>query len=190
MSTVVLFITEVHIKEVSIIDENIDAKLIQNAIREAQDIYVHPILGTGLYNELKTQISAGTLTALNTTLLDDYVKWSLIYWTLYTGVDIFTYKIRNKGIYKQTSENSNSIDLEETRRLMDSFRNKAEWYSERVTKYLLEYQTSYPLYINPGTTVDTIHPKKNNYTTDWYLGGSRKKDSDYNPYENWTDCDC
>jgi len=190
MSTVILFITEAHIKEVSIIDENIDAKLIMNAIREAQDINIHPILGTGLYNELKTQVNAGTVTALNVTLLDDYIKWALIYWTLYQGVDIFTYKIRNKGIYKQSSENSTSLDLEETRRLMDAFRNKAEWYSERITKYLLENQTSYPLYINPGNTVDTIHPKRNNYTTDWYLGGYKKKDNDWNPYENTSDCDC
>lgn len=176
-----LFITEQHIKELSIIDENIDAKLIQNAIREAEDMHIHPILGTALFNELKTQINAGSVSSANDTLLADYIKWSLIYWTMYEGVDIFTYKIRNKGIYKQTSENSTPIDLEETKRLMDNFLNKAEWYSQRLTNYLLENQATFPLYNNAGSGIDTIYPTTNNYTSGWFLGKSLPTNpADYN----------
>lgn len=181
MSTVILFITEVHIKETTPVDENVEAKLIRNAIRDAQEMYILPILGTGLYNELRTQINAGTLTALNTTLLDDYISRALVFYTLYYGVDMFTYKLRNKGIMKQTSENSETITVEELKRLMDSYKNKAEWHSERLTKYLIENEADYPLYINPGNGVDTIYPNKNNYTTDWYLGGRNdcKPGADY-----------
>lgn len=178
----ILMIDETTVKATSFIDENVDVNLIRTTIKTAQDIHILPILGTGLYNEVTTQIDNGKLTALNTTLLNDYITMALVWWTLYEGVDVFTYKFRNKGILRETSEVSQTISLEEVKRLMDSFRNKAEYYSERVTKYLYENQTSYPLILNAGTGIDTIHPNSTNYTTGWYLGGGGKclKPFDYN----------
>lgn len=187
MANIIIFITEEDIKQTSLIDENVDVSLIRNTIREAQDLHIHEILGTGLYNELKTQIDAGTLTALNTTLLDSYVRWSLLYWSLYEGVDVLTYKFRNKSIMKMSSDNGQPISLDEVKRLMDSFKNKAEWYSERVTRYLCENQSSYPLYINPGTGSDTIHPKRNNYDSGWHLGRDNYNSSYKDRFDNTYD---
>jgi hypothetical protein len=98
---------------------------------------------------------------------------ALLWWTLFEGVDVFTYKFRNKGILKETSEVSQTIGVDEVKRLMDSFRNKAEYYSERVTKFLYENQDTYPLINDAGSGVDTIHPNATNYNTGWYLGGNR-----------------
>jgi hypothetical protein len=186
MSDIIIFITEADIKETTFVDDNVDAKLIRQTIREAMDIHIQPILGTTLFEELKTQINSSTLTTLNTTLLESYVRFALIYWTLYEGVDVFVYKFRNKGVQKQTSENGLVIDTDELKRLMDRFRNKAEWYSERVTKYLIENETSYPSYLNPDSGIDVIQPKRNNYTTGWYLGGTRGRSDKYPPSQE--DC--
>lgn len=174
--TIGLIITEQFIKDNTQIDENVDIVHIRNTIREAQDIYIHPLLGSGLYNEIIAGIVAGSTSSNNQTLIDSgYLAWALTYWTLYEGVDTFTYKFRNKGIQKMSSENSQPISSEETKRLMDGFRNKAEWYSERVTRYLCENETTYPLYTNPGNGSDIIYPKKNNFTTGWFLGSDKKQ---------------
>ena len=186
---ITLLISENFIKQSSFIDENVDVALIRTAIVAAQDMHMIDVIGSGLMSELKTQISAGTTTALNITLLDTYISQAMLWWTLYEGADILTFKFRNKSVMKMSSDNGQPVSLEEVKRLMDGFRNKAESYSERVTKYLIQNQSSYPLFTNPGTGADVIFPKMNNFSSGWYLGRSRKRDTDWNPYENLSDCE-
>jgi predicted 2-oxoglutarate/Fe(II)-dependent dioxygenase YbiX len=76
----------------------------------------------------------------------------------------------NKSIVKRTAENTETIQVTDLDRLMNFFKDRAEYYSERITKYLLENSDSYPLFINAGTGYDTEHPKFNNYTQGLYLG--------------------
>jgi hypothetical protein len=166
----VIFISEQYIKDTSYIDENVDIKLLRNSILETQDIRIRSVLGTALYDELKTQITAGTRTALNITLLTDYIAPALKYWVLHDAALILTFKVMNKSIVKRTAENTETIQVTDLDRLMNFFKDRAEYYSERITKYLLENSDSYPLFINAGTGYDTEHPKFNNYTQGLYLG--------------------
>lgn len=176
---VVLMIDETTVKKTTFIDENVDVNLIKATIETAQDLYILPILGTALYNEILGQISAGTLTAANTTLLDTYIRKALVWWTLTEGVDVFTYKFRNKGVLKETSENTQTSSLEEIKRLIDKFRNRAEEYSERTTKYLFENYATYPLILNPGLGIDIVYPTTTNYSSGWYLGRGRPNSNGY-----------
>lgn len=166
---VALFITEQFIKDNTLIDGNVDEKYITITIAEAQKLHILPILGTALYNELNTQIIAGTTTSANQTLLEDYIADALKYWVIYEGVDLFNYKVTNKAIMTKTSDNSQPIQQADVIRLMDRNRNKAEFFSERLTRFLLANETTYPLYINAGSTIDTIYPNYGNYTTGWNL---------------------
>lgn len=178
---VILMTDETTIKATTFIDENVDVNLIRSTIEAAQDLYILPILGTALYNEVLSQISAETLTVANTNLLNNYIRKALVWWTLSEGVDVFTYKIRNKGVLKETSENTQTVSLEEIKRLIDKFRNRAEEYSERTTKFLFENQSTYPLINNAGSGIDTIHPNDTNYQSGWYLGKKRNCNPfDYN----------
>lgn len=167
--SVALFITQQFIKDTTAIDGNVDDKYLLIAIEDAQKIHILPILGTALYNEIAGQITAGTTTALNRTLLDDYIQDALKYWVVYEGIDLFQYKITNKAIMEKSSDNSQSVEQVDVIRLMDRNKDKAEFFSERLTKYLYSNITSYPLFQNAGSAYDTIHPKNNNYTTGWVL---------------------
>jgi hypothetical protein len=169
----VLFISETYIKDTSYIDENVDVKLLRNSILETQDMRILPILGTGLYNECKDQIRLGTKTALNTTLLDTYVNAALKYWVLHDSALILTFKVMNKSIVKRTAENAEVVSVTDLDKLMDFFKNRAEYYSERITKYLLANVTSYPLYLTAGNSIDTIYPKQNNFTQGLFLGTTK-----------------
>lgn len=153
-------------------DENVDEKYIRVSIEIAQQLWMEPIIGSGIYSELQTQINAGTLTALNTTLLTSYIQPAMEYWTLHELVEPMTYKFQNKNVAKKNSDNSNPIDLDEVVHLKNKFKNIAEYRTERIRLYLIENSTDYPLYDNPGTGADTIHPSNNSFSAGWYLGGS------------------
>jgi hypothetical protein len=171
-----LFVTEQFIKDNTLIDGNVDTKYLTVTIADAQRIHILPILGTALYNEIDGQIVAGTVTDLNNTLIVDYIQDALKYWVIYEGIDLFNYHVTNKNISTKTSDNSQPVQQVDVIRLMDRNKDKAEYFSERITKYLLANTTSYPLYSNAGSTIDTIHPKTNNFTTGWNL------DSEQNNY--------
>ena len=171
----VIFISEQALKENSIINENVDMKVLLPVIKLAQEKYMLPILGTGLYNELKTQITAATITVLNKTLLDDYIQPALIWWIMAEAPMPLTYKFMNKSVATRSSENANAASLNDLLKLEERFKDNAEWYSQRITNYLLQNIQSYPLYSNPGSGIDTIVPKKTMYSTGMYLGSTLSK---------------
>ena len=58
--TDVFIISEENLRQFTDINNNVDSKLLKNAVREAQDIEIQRILGTKLYDkitELRNQIS-------------------------------------------------------------------------------------------------------------------------------------
>ena len=63
MSANVLLISEDILKDRTAIHGNIDPKLLFPEIKVAQDMYIHPILGTALYDKIIGDINAsGTTT--------------------------------------------------------------------------------------------------------------------------------
>lgn len=171
----VIFISEQALKDSSIINENVDMKLLLPTIKLAQEKYILPILGTALYNELKAQITNSTLTVLNETLLDDYIQPCLIWWIMAESPMPLTYKFMNKSVATRSSENANAASLNDLLKLEERFKDNAQWYSQRVANYLLENSTIYPLYLNPGNGIDTIVPKKSVYSTGMFLGNTKSK---------------
>jgi len=172
-----LFISEQFIKENTPIDGNVDDKYITTSISDAQKMHIRPITGTALYNEISTQIVNGSVSVLNQTLLNEYLQDALKYWVLYEGLDIFQYKITNKAVVTKKSDDSSPVDTVDIVRLKDSFKDKAEFFSQLATKYLLANVILYPLFTNAGVTLDTIQPNYNNYTTGWNLDDMK---SNYN----------
>ena len=167
------------LKETAYVDENVDDKLLSNTIVYVQDLYILPKLGTGLLNELKTQIDAGTLTALNTTLLSTYVKPVFVYLVLSELPIPMNMKLTNIGIVEKRSENSEPIAFNKIVAFGDKFKNIAEYYAERLKLYLCEHSNDYPLYLNPGTGVDIVRPDRQSYTGGWYLGDDPQQVPDF-----------
>lgn len=162
-------ISETKLKALSKLGQSLDMDIINPLVLEMQEMYIQPILGSTLYNELLTQVDAGTLTAANTTLLNDHIQPCLIKWIEYEAPIELTYKFSSKGLVKRTGEDTEAVDSSEIKDLMDRLKNKAEWYSERVTKFLCENEADYPSYRTPGTGEDVIQPNKSNYQTGWFL---------------------
>ncbi len=178
MATIGLMLHPNEIKANAFVDENVDDKLIRNSIVLAQNLHIMPVLGTGLYNEIKSQIEAETITANNQTLLSDYIQPALEWHSMYELVEPLTYKITNKSIVKKNSENSNPISSSEVVNLKNKFKNIAEERTQRLIAYLCENHATFPLYDNPGTGSDVIYPRKFAFETGWNLQDSYKINRD------------
>ena len=180
----VLFISETFLKDNTLLHENIDFKFIRPVIMLSQDIHLQPKLGTTMFNELKTQIIGGTLTAANTTLLNDYIQPMLLYWVQAEAPAAISYKFLNKGLMQQSSENSSTSSLDEINFISQKYKDKAEWYTERLVNFLLENDADYPAYRNPESGLDVIQPYTRTYTTGMFLGRSKRWISLEDKYES------
>lgn len=144
-----LFVTEEYLQQNSIINDNADWKLIQPTIIGVQDIYIEQILGTQLYEDLKTKIDADPTLAGNPTdlaLIKNYIQPVILWYVQMEAMPIFKYRFMNKGVMVKQSENSQPISESELNQQMDRFRIKAEVYAERLRKYLVYHAGDFPKY--------------------------------------------
>ena len=173
MATTVVFLSEQTLKNESILQDNVDMKVVTPTIRDVQSFYILPILGTSLYNELQDAVRNSTLTTVQRTLLDDYIIPAMVWYTRLELPMNMNYKYFNKAVGVQNADNMNPASMDEILMIMDRAKNKAEWYAERLTKYLMQNQTTFPKYLNqPNAGIDTIYAKHNNYTSGMALGDS------------------
>ena len=171
----VLFISENYLKTSSVINDNADMKILTPTIFWVQDSYLQSILGTDLFEEMKTQINANTVSVANSYLLDNYILKILVNYTLMESTPEFKYRYMNKGLMVKSSDNSQSIDPTEMQYEMDRWRSRAEFYSERLRTYLRKNVSLYPLYVS-NMTYDKIKPNRNSFTTGIYLEGRSDQD--------------
>lgn len=151
------------------VETNYDHEQLREIIWDTQEEYIPKIVGTALYDEIKTQVRTAALTALNQTLLYEYIMPAMKWKVLSEGAVLFTYKIRNKGIVTQTSDNASPASMADIQYYITLFEQKYQFYAQRITNYLLENDTSYPLFSDAGDGVDTVHPNFNQTTIGWYM---------------------
>jgi hypothetical protein len=167
-----LFISVSSIKERTGLHANVDDKLVLPEIKTCQDMYIHPLLGSGLYERLQDGIVANNLTADEVALLDNFVTDTLIYYVLSELPTGLSYQFYNKGLVRKTSDNTDQPQMQDLLDISARYRKRAEFYAERMVKFLKQNaaQGKYNLYLNPGSGLDAIHPDNSAYSTTIYLG--------------------
>lgn len=164
-----LLINQEQLAQESVLNENVDFKLLRQLIVDTQDIHIQQLLGSRLYNKLITEVTNATITGVYATLLNTYVRPCMIAYIVSESPDYLNVKYMNKAIVLKSSDNSKPMDDAQIIRLMEAWRNKAQFRAERVTKYLMENRTSFPEFDVPATGEDAILPNKQNYNTGMYL---------------------
>ena len=170
MSKHTLFISVQSIKDRTGLHANVEEKLVLPEIKTAQDMYILPALGSALYNELQTAVDANTYTQLQTTLLDDYIVDCLIYFVMSELPQGLSYQFYNKGLIRKTGENQESPSMQDMIDVANRYRARAEFYKQRLIKYLKQNNALYPNYLNFGSGIDSIKPDNEGYTVSMYLG--------------------
>ena len=170
MSLNILFISADTIKERSGLHYNVDEKLIKPEIKTSQDMYILPALGSALYNRLQDGISCNNLTCDEKTLLDDYVADTLVNYVLSELPQGLSFQFYNKGLVRKSSDNTDMPSMQDLIDIANRYRARAEFYKQRLIKYLKQNQTLYPLYLNFGAGIDAIQPDNDAYRASIWLG--------------------
>lgn len=139
------FVSEAWIKDNTPINQNVEISMIAPFIGAAQDVKIQPSIGTALYNRLMTGIVNNNLTGNEITLLQ-LIRPSLAYWTLATALPFVANQVRNAGVVKVKSENTESSTKAEVDGLVAAAQNMAQFYMERVLRYLCDNGSSFPEY--------------------------------------------
>jgi hypothetical protein len=162
-----LFISRTDLVKNSIIDGNTDTDKFIQFIRIAQEIEIQNYLGTDLYNKISADIVAGTLTGDYLNLVNDYVQPMLIWWAQVSYLPYAAYQIKNGGVFKHTSENSESVSKNEVDYLVEKARNTAEYYTRRFVDYMSFNSSTFPEY-NSNSDSD-VYPDKDSLFNGWVL---------------------
>lgn len=163
-----LLIQPIDLKRFTFVDGNLDTDKLLQFVKIAQDIHIQSYLGTDLLNKLKADVTAGTISGVYLALLEDFVKPMLIHWSMVEYLPFAAYNVTNKGMYKSTSENAESVDKNEVDFLIQKSRSLAENYSQRFVDYMVYNQSSFPEYTS--NTQNDIYPNHGNgQITNWYL---------------------
>ncbi len=170
MSLNILFISSDTIKERSGLHYNVDEKLIKPEIKTSQDMYILPALGSALYNRIQDGISCNNLTCDEKTLLDDYVADTLVNYVLSELPQGLSFQFYNKGLVRKSSDNTDMPSMQDLIDIANRYRARAEFYKQRLIKYLKQNQTLYPLYLNFGAGIDAIQPDNDAYRASIWLG--------------------
>ena len=161
----VVFISEGRLKKLTSIHENVEPDDLMPFVIQAQDIYIQEALGTKFYNNLKIKVSGGTTTTYEQELLNDYIAPTLANYSLWLAFPHLNYKVKNKALLQGTSEEAATTDLNTTKYVRGSIENTAQFYRERLRKYLEDFAVNFPDYTNPGT--DGMQPNRQN---DYFSG--------------------
>lgn len=166
-----LFITTDDLRRKSIIGGAVDADKFVQFIEVAQDIHIQNYLGTKLYNKISTLIINDTIddagNAVYKTLLNDYLTPMLIWFAQSDYYMFASYQVSNGGVFRHRSESSETPSMQEIKSLVDSSRDKAEFYVRRFLDYMDNNSNSYPEYNDVNE--DGMYPDKNENFNGWVL---------------------
>lgn len=162
-----LFITSDDLKRYSILNGNVDADKFVQWISISQDIHIQNFLGTDLFRKFQNEILAGTLSGAYETLLEDYIKPMVIHWALVEYLPFSAYTIAAKGMFKHTSENSESVSKDEVDYLAEKHRDIAQHYTRRFIDYMCYHKEDFPEY--DSNTNEDIDPSKDANFGGWVI---------------------
>jgi len=157
------FISTELVKERSLINDNVDDKLLKRTILNVQSFKLIPLLGSPLYDSIVTEIEAASVSGDNDTLIQDYLYPFLIAWIEHEMPTNLLHKYTNKSVSKNSSNNSVPLSKSQWDALKSEKQSEAEWHGERATNFLCENDTTYPLYVTFTADQTTILPDKDNY---------------------------
>ena len=159
-----MIINETFFKKFSPIPVNYNMAEIKNYIGVAEKIWVKPLIGNDLFDEIQEQIDNNEVSEENATLLTEGGLWQyLAFATVYEALPIIWSHISEVGITKGKSENADSLTLKDMTYVSQHLRNQVEVLKDQLKKWICEHNEYYPLadVCACGCSCCNKHPKLN-----------------------------
>jgi hypothetical protein len=174
----VLFVNPDYLKRLTNLNGSVEDSYAIPSVIIVQDKIIQQYLGTDLMNSLLAHISAGTLAGDNLSLVDDYVRKAVAWWTMVDLIPSLYVKIDNGGLVIRTAENTSAISPADLHREVERARQNAQFYTERLVSYLCQNSSLFPEYsTNSGSdmTPTTETYNQNGMTYSFGQGGDALK---------------
>lgn len=182
-SSNVFFVSEIYLKENTPITYNVDPKEVYPFIITAQDKFIGDKIGDNLYERLKEGTQAtyyGNLgmtysgTPLNTDeiALMKIIRTCLVHYITFEALPYLSIKIRNIGVVQTADAKQTTAAAEERKRLERLVQSNAEYYLNKLTKYLCTNGDLYPEYEHTNSCCggsNNIDHNVNSFTCDLSL---------------------
>ena len=143
-----MIINEKYLKEYSPIPLNYALSEIRNYIGVAEKIWVVPVLGQELYDEIQSQVDENKLSDENSTLLTEGGLWQyLAFATCLEGLAFIWANFSEVGITLGKSDNSESVNLKDITYIEANLRRQVEVLKDSLIKWLNSHLESFPKYV-------------------------------------------
>ena len=162
-----LFISRTDLVKNSIIDGNVDTDKFIQYLRISQEIHIRNYLGSKLNDKISEDIVNGTLSGDYLTLVNDYIQPMLIHYAMVDYLPFAAYQVKNGGIFKHSSENSETASKEEVDYLVSKERDFAEYYTRRFVDYICFNSSKFPEYTSNKES--DVYPDKDVNSSNWVL---------------------
>jgi hypothetical protein len=152
----ILLLNDNDITKNTILGGNIDVDKYKYCIADAQTAILEEVLGEALYEKIKEDFDADTLTGDYLVLHEKYIVPFLIHASAMEYLKDGAYMVNNGGIYKHSPENGQTVEKNEVDYLVQNQRAKSEIYQQRMEKWLCkknlpEYKFQSDNIVNPKT---------------------------------------
>lgn len=163
-----VLINNEYLKAYSPIPLNYNLDEVRPYIKVAELLYIVPVVGEPLYEELLEQIATSAITEENSVLLLNIYP-SLAIGVCYEALPFIWAHISEVGITKGHSDNSDSIDLKDVNFVSSHLKAQLQARLGNLEYFLKTHLDSYPLYnviddccnVNEKMTFNQIYtPKK------------------------------
>ena len=171
-------LTEEYLKANAPISININLKQIKPYISIAEKIWLIPVLGLPLYEELLEEVNTNTLTEENSTLylmLAPYISFAVIY----ESAPFLMYHFSDVGVTRGKSDNSDSITINEANFISTRLRSTLETLKSNFKKWLDDHSDSYPLYKPDNCSCDNSECTDCDWIIEYYGGGYKNHNWQY-----------
>lgn len=140
----ILFISASKVKAVSVVEDNVDDKVLSNVIATVQETQLKPILGKALYKIVedflteKVADSTFTIPEPEKELIDDYIQPFLVHATVADFIAVNNYKLTNKGTQKLNDNSSTAVSSTENEYIKNHYDNLVSTYKNNLLVFLKE----------------------------------------------------
>lgn len=163
-------ITEEYFKQYSPIPANYDIRELKPYFHVAEAMWILPIIGAPLYDELLDQVEEDNVTPENATLLLNIYPL-LSFAIVSEGLPLISYHMSQVGITKGKSENSDSVSINDVNYISRTLRSQCEVMKKLLKEFLDAHSDLYPLYYSDNNIQCDCDGEGWDWITAYYTDG-------------------
>lgn len=159
-----LFLNKDEIAKTTIVGGNVEVDKYSFCIFNVQVTIIEPLLGSELYDKIISDIQSETLTGDYEFIFNEFVRPITKNMAVAEYVEISNYNLGNKGLFKPSSENSETADKGDRNFLSKKYKGIAQMYIERFEKWICRNNID-----EYKTYQDEVNATEINTSFNWYF---------------------